>query len=401
MAEGKILSVTDRILRGFDPSSAGLTRCKVPRETLLKLLEGLEQRGEVHEEVAPTSPGANGASAPSSSPCPAHSQFTSSPSPVIGIGLDSCVIPLRHGNLSLIQTTDFFYPLIDDPYLMGRIACANVLSDLYAMGVVHCDNMLMLLGVSTEMTDSERDIVVPLMLEGFRDCAAEGGTSVQGGQTVKNPWLTIGGVASAVCSREEYVMPDAAVAGDVLVLTKPIGTQVAALAHEWLDKPDRWAKISGVVTEAAAKLAYNRAIYQMARLNRIGAQLLHKYEAHACTDVTGFGLLGHAQNLARVQKSAVSFVIHNLPIIAHMVDVARAASGNLFGLLQGYSAETSGGLLIAMSRQNAIAFCEEIERIEGQPAWIIGVVEAGDRSARIVQPRIIEVPLTDTPDQLW
>ena len=63
--------------------------------------------------------------------------------PSVGIGLDSCVIPLRHAGLNLIQTTDFFYPLIEDPYNMGKIACANVLSDLYAMGVTECDNMLM------------------------------------------------------------------------------------------------------------------------------------------------------------------------------------------------------------------------------------------------------------------
>ena len=61
--------------------------------------------------------------------------------PTLGIGLDSCIIPLRHSGLNLIQTTDFFYPLIEDPYTMGRIACANVLSDLYAMGCVNCDNM--------------------------------------------------------------------------------------------------------------------------------------------------------------------------------------------------------------------------------------------------------------------
>ncbi|XP_072345147.1 selenide, water dikinase 3-like [Scyliorhinus torazame] len=76
--------------------------------------------------------------------------------PRIGIGMDSCVIPLRHGGLSLVQTTDFFYPLVDDPYMMGRIACANVLSDLYAMGITECDNMLMLLSVSQKMTEKVR-----------------------------------------------------------------------------------------------------------------------------------------------------------------------------------------------------------------------------------------------------
>ena len=87
--------------------------------------------------------------------------------------------------------------------------------------------------------------------------------------------------------------------------------------------------------------AYARAMDSMARLNRTTARLMHKYNAHGATDVTGFGLLGHAQNLARNQKNEVSFVIHNLPVIAKMGAVAKAC-GNMFQLLQGNSAETSG-----------------------------------------------------------
>lgn len=82
--------------------------------------------------------------------------------------MDCSVTPIRHGNLYLVQTTDFFYPLVDDPYVMGKIACANVLSDLYAMGVTECDNMLMILGVSQKMSEKERDTVVPIMMRGFR-----------------------------------------------------------------------------------------------------------------------------------------------------------------------------------------------------------------------------------------
>lgn len=82
----------------------------------------------------------------------------------------------------------------------------------------------------------------------------------------------------------------------------------------------------------------------------IAARLMHKYNAHGATDVTGFGLLGHAQNLAKHQKNEVSFVIHNLPVIAKMAAVAKAC-GNMFQLLQGHSAETSGGLLICLPRE--------------------------------------------------
>lgn len=88
----------------------------------------------------------------------------------------------------------------------GKIACANVISDLYAMGVTDCDNMLMLLGVSTKMTEKERDVVVPLLMRGFKDSAMEAGTTVTGGQTVVNPWCTIGGVATTVCQPNEYIV---------------------------------------------------------------------------------------------------------------------------------------------------------------------------------------------------
>lgn len=319
----------------------------------------------------------------------------------IGIGLDSCVIPLRHSGLNLIQTTDFFYPLIEDPYLMGKIACANVLSDLYAMGVTEVDNMLMLLSVSIKMTEKERDLVMPRMIQGFQDLANEAGCTVNGGQTVMNPWLIIGGVATSVCTTQEYISPDNAMVSDVLVLTKPLGTQVAVNAHQWIENQERWNKIKLVVNEEDVKKAYLRSISSMTRLNRTAALLMHKYNAHAATDVTGFGLLGHAQNLAKYQKNDVTFVIHNLPIIAKMAAISKAC-GNMFGLVQGTSAETSGGLLVALPREQAAAYCKDIQNQEGFQAWIIGIVEKGNKTAKIIdKPRIIEVPAKDTAGELW
>lgn len=120
--------------------------CKVPQDTLSKLLSSLQQEYSSQDE---------------------HS-FIHIGFPRIGIGLDCSVTPLRHGGLCLIQTTDFFYPIVDDPYMMGKIACANVLSDLYAMGVVDCDNMLMLLSISVKMTEKERDVVIPIIMKGFK-----------------------------------------------------------------------------------------------------------------------------------------------------------------------------------------------------------------------------------------
>ena len=224
------------IRRPFDPTAHELeanfrlTRfadlkgrsCKVSQEVLSKLLECLQDDPNQEDTSA---------------------QFMNVPIPKIGIGMDSSITPLRHSGLSLVQTTDFFYPLVEDPYMQGKIAASNVLSDLYAMGVTECDNMLMLIGVSTKMTDKERDVVIPLIMRGFKDCALEAGTTVTGGQTVMNPWCTVGGVATTICQPNEFIIPDSAVVGDVLVLTKPLGTQVALTAHQWLDQPERWNRI--------------------------------------------------------------------------------------------------------------------------------------------------------------
>ena len=216
-----------------------------------------------------------------------------------------------------------------------------------------------------------------------------------------NPWLLIGGVASSVCSSQELIAPDQAAVGDVLVLTKPLGTQVAAHAYQWLENAEKWNKIKLVVTDEDVRRAYLRAMDSMSRLNKTAARLMHKFNAHGATDVTGFGLLGHALNFARLQKNEVSFVIHNLPVIAKMAAVAKAC-GNMFALAQGHCPETSGGLLICLPREQAANFCKEIEKQEGYPAWIVGVVEKGQRTARIIdKPRIIEVPSREKDGELW
>lgn len=138
------LEATFRLTRFADLKGRG---CKVPQEVLGKLTTSLQQDYTAQDEEA---------------------QYMHMAMPRIGIGLDCSVTPIRHGGLCLVQTTDFFYPIVDDPYMMGKIACANVLSDLYAMGVIDCDNMLMLLAVSTKMTEKERDVVIPLIMRGFK-----------------------------------------------------------------------------------------------------------------------------------------------------------------------------------------------------------------------------------------
>ena len=103
-----------------------------------------------------------------------------------------------------------------------------------------------------------------------------------------------------------YFRPESAVVGDVLVLTKPLGTQIAVNAHQWLDQPERWNRIKQVISKDEARKAYQRAMDSMARLNRTGARLMHKYNAHGATDVTG-------TNTSMVNYS-ISFVANNIDL---------------------------------------------------------------------------------------
>lgn len=307
------------------------------------------------------------------------------------IGMDCSIVPLKHPGLSMISTTDFFYPLVDDPYMQGKIGCSNVLSDLYAMGIPDCDNMLMILAASVDMTKVERDIVTKLLIKGFHDQAISAGTIVTGGQTVLNPWPIIGGTATSVCTQDEFIVPENAVVGDVIVLTKPLGTQVAVNVSQWRYIEEKWnMRIGDMMTKEEANRAYQYAMHSMSRLNRNGAKLMRKYGAHAATDVTGFGIFGHGNNLARNQKNAVQFIIHTLPIIKHMREVDE--KNQLWNLTKGMSAETSGGLFICLPRDKAELFCKELESLDNSPAWIIGDVIQSDKDRSLNNCKIIDNP---------
>eukprot|EP01103_Thecamoeba_quadrilineata_P001314 TRINITY_DN11165_c0_g1_i1.p1 TRINITY_DN11165_c0_g1~~TRINITY_DN11165_c0_g1_i1.p1 ORF type:complete len:317 (+),score=42.86 TRINITY_DN11165_c0_g1_i1:158-1108(+) len=287
--------------------------------------------------------------------------------------MDCSIQPTRYSDLFLISTTDFFYPNVDDPYMQGKIACANVLSDMYSLGVADCDTILMLLSMSIDMNPNDADICTKLIIQGFNDQATLAQTRVTGGQTVKNPWPIIGGVAMSTVKEQDFIRPEKARVGDVLVLTKPLGTQIVGNLHQWMSKQSpQWSKVNDIITTQEVIDIYEYAIDIMARLNRKGAALMHKYNAHGATDVTGFGLIRHAKNLAANQKENVGFEIHTLPIISQIPKIAQVFPG--FGLLQGTSAETSGGLLIAMPSSSAQSFCSELEKEDGWPAWIIGDV---------------------------
>ena len=130
------------------------------------------------------------------------------------------------------------------------------------------------------------------MMRGFNDCAEDAGTMITGGQSVMNPWPMIGGVANVMLLRNEYVRPNHGMPGDLLLLTKPLGTQAAVNMKQKFDKDPTWHPSE--LTEEQIQDAYFMAVESMAHLNKNTAKLLKKYDSHGATDVTGFGILGHA-----------------------------------------------------------------------------------------------------------
>jgi len=302
----------------------------------------------------------------------------------IGVDTPDCsTVPIRNSGKVLVSTCDFFYPLVDDPYNQGKIAACNVLSDLYAMGIVNVDTVLMILGVSTKMTDKEKDVTNSLMIKGFTETCEEAGTAVTGGQTVYNPWVLIGGTAMAALREEEIIRPNNAKPGDVLILTKPLAAQMVVNFNQYLKlNNDKWQRLKEHgLTEEEVLDAYEKGIMYMSTLNQTGAKLMQKYKANAATDVTGFGIKGHSQNLANAQKENVDLVIDKLPVIGNLYKYDKLVRD--FKLKEGKAAETSGGLLICLGKEKANDFIGEYKELTGQNAWVIGEVVKGQRRSII------------------
>eukprot|EP00826_Nyctotherus_ovalis_P050509 TRINITY_DN6191_c0_g1_i18.p1 TRINITY_DN6191_c0_g1~~TRINITY_DN6191_c0_g1_i18.p1 ORF type:complete len:342 (-),score=96.92 TRINITY_DN6191_c0_g1_i18:106-1131(-) len=295
---------------------------------------------------------------------------------------DCSVIKYPDTRRCLVSTTDFFYPLVDDPYTQGEIACANVLSDLYAMGISRCDHMLMILGVCLDMTPAEQEVSTREMIRGFNDKAAEAGTVITGGQSVFNDFPMIGGVANTVIRDEEIVYPRKAREGDVLVLTKALGSRVVVNAYKWYkSKGERWEKVKGLISEEDMGRAYDICCGEMTSLNKSAAELMAKYKVHGGTDVTGFGILGHARNLAEAQERDVDLRIHTLPVIHRMLRIHDKVVN--YKLTEGFAAETSGGILMIVPSESVDQLLKDFKQMESKEAWIVGEVMKGEKKAYI------------------
>ena len=233
--------------------------------------------------------------------------------------------------------------MVDEPEIQGRIAGSNVTSDIYALAVTDIVSVLSIMAFPENMPN---ELAVG-MLKGFGDFCREMGAPVVGGHTIRNPWPIIGGAATGVGDPEKIVYTKGARDGDLLFLTKPLGIAPAMAAYR-LRKEDEGKELLKEIPDELVEAAVDEAIKGMISSNKPVAEAMQKVPVHAATDVTGFGLKGHAGNMAVLGK--VDIVINQIAVIRGTPVLA-----DLFGypLLTGEAKETAGGMLIAVAKEDA------------------------------------------------
>jgi selenide,water dikinase len=288
-----------------------------------------------------------------------------------------------------VQTVDFFTPIVDDPYTYGEIAAANALSDVYAMG----GRPVTALAIAAFPKEGlARDVIKQIFQGGF-DKLREAGVALLGGHTVQDPEIKFGYAVTGAIDPARMLTNAGARAGDVLFLTKPIGTGVVATAL-------KFERIDVTVADAA--------IQSMRTLNRAAAEALGRLPAgavHACTDITGFGLAGHGSEMAAASGVTLSIRAADVPLFQGVAAIAaQNRSGgmatnqehfgaaiqigpnlapNLISLM--YDPQTSGGLLIAAAAEHVDEVAAALGAA-GVAAFRIGDVTpaAGDTRVRVV-----------------
>lgn len=276
---------------------------------------------------------------------------------------------------ALVVTADFFTPIVDDPYDFGRIAAANALSDVYAMGA----RPLFALNLVAFPRDRLDDGILEAIIQGGGEVVKAAGAAVLGGHSIDDPEPKYGLCVVGEVAPDALVRNSTARPGDALVLTKALGTGIISTA---------------IKAGLASPGVIEAAVESMATLNRAAAEAMVRHGAHACTDVTGYGLVGHLHEMAqasgvaaRIDTAAVPLLPGARPLIAqghvpggtlrNLEDTAAAVDwgttdDELRTLLA--DAQTSGGLLIALPAEAARALVEEL----GPPAAMIGGIEGGE-----------------------
>ncbi len=317
-------------------------------------------------------------------------ELPSSPNLIIGAEtLDDAGVYRISDEQCLVQTIDFFPPVARDPYTYGQITAANSLSDVYAMGGVPL-TALAVVCLPSEMLKSP---TIEEITRGAVDKLTEAGAVLLGGHSVLDPLLKYG-LAVTGTIRPDRIMDNAgAKPGDLLILTKPLGTGVTIMAVK-----------AGLADETRE----NQANRSMSTLNKAAAQIALEYGAVACTDITGFGLLGHAFQLAKASKVSLELWFDSVPQLDGVVEYAR------LGLLSAatyanrkyvgenvtfdddielaeqdllFDPQTSGGLLIDLPEKQVRPALEAAQKNLTTPCQIVGKITDTSKTPKIVVRR--------------
>ncbi len=280
---------------------------------------------------------------------------------------------------ALIATADFITPVCDDPRRFGRIAAANALSDVYAMG----GEPLFALNLCCFPEDGIPEGVLGEILMGAGEKLGEAGAALLGGHSVRDPELKFGLAVVGEADPRRLLTNAGARPGDQLLLTKPLGTGVLVNAFKF---------------DKIGESELQPALVEMERLNRAAARWALEHGAHGATDVTGFGLAGHALGMARASGVGVALRLADLPVHAGFAELAargvttgctagnrrhvgdRLREGRALGAEERellFDPQTSGGLLIAVPPAGAVGLLADL-RSSGHQAAAIGEVTAGE-----------------------
>ena len=272
--------------------------------------------------------------------------------------MDDAAVYRLSDELALVQSVDFFPPVVNDPYSFGSIAAANALSDIYAMGA--CPLIAMNI-VCFPAKGVPKSVLVEI-LKGGAAKAREAGVSIVGGHTIDDKEIKYGLAVTGVITTGKQVTNATAQPGDVLILTKPLGIGIITTA---------------IKADFVGQETIDRAVEVMTTLNKAASEVMVSIGVNACTDITGFGLLGHLQEMAEASKVGAVVFLSSAPVIPEAWDlVARGAvPGGTYRNLRFFSdsliwkpkvsedaklilcdAQTSGGLLIAVPREKSQEF---------------------------------------------
>jgi selenide,water dikinase len=292
-------------------------------------------------------------------------------------------------DLCLVQTVDVFTPCVDDPYEFGRIAACNSLSDVYAMG----GTPLTALSIIGYPIQSLGDEWMYRMLRGGMEALAEAEVALVGGHSISDEEIKLGFSITGVIEADAIITNAGAQPGDALILTKPIGTGIIAFAAQL-------GRASAESLRAAAE--------SMMTLNRAASDIMRRFGAHACTDVTGFGLLGHLANVVRESGVTAEIWWDAVPTLPSARDYAaqgmisgaaernREFAGGLVEVTDGtpedaldllYDAQTSGGLLISTADCCANEMVAELRAAGCAEAIVIGRVTAKSKGGVVVKQK--------------